>query len=104
MARDDDDTGDASEAGASSPDGAFVLPPLLPWQEAPLARWVGERATWHHATLLAGPAGSGGRRLGLHLARGLLCQTLGGDGACGRCAACRLFAAGTHPDFRLVER
>ena len=82
----------------------FVLPALLPWQRAPLTDWLGRRAHWHHATLLSGQAGLGSRRLALHLAKGLLCQTTGTPLACGQCTACRLFAAGTHPDFRLVER
>lgn len=82
----------------------FTLPPLLPWQRAPLTEWLRQRAHWHHATLLAGQGGLGTRRLALHLAQGLLCQTSGEPLACGKCNACRLFAAGTHPDFRLVER
>lgn len=99
MASDDYD-GDEGTASAE----AFVLPPLLPWQREPLARWLAGRDQWHHATLLYGPAGSGSRRLALHLARGLLCQTPVPGGACGACHACRLFAAGSHPDFRFVER
>ena len=99
MASDDYD-GDEGTASAE----AFVLPPLLPWQREPLARWLAGRDQWHHATLLYGPAGSGSRRLALQVARGLLCQTPVPGGACGACHACRLFAAGSHPDFRFVER
>ena len=83
---------------------AFTLPPLLPWQRAPLSEWMRQRSHWHHATLLSGQAGLGSRRLALHLAQGLLCRTPTAALACGACSACRLFAAGTHPDFRLVER
>ena len=82
----------------------FTLPALLPWQRRPLRQWLAQRSSWHHATLLRGQAGLGSRRLALHLARGLLCQTRDSPLACGHCAACRLFAAGSHPDFRLVER
>ena len=91
-------------------ESAYDIDPLLPWQSAPLRGWLAQRAHWHHATLLHGPAGSGIRRLGLHLAQGLLCRTLAGDGgsvtglACGQCDACHLFATGGHPDFRLVVR
>jgi DNA polymerase-3 subunit delta' len=81
----------------------FTLPPLLPWQSGRLRKWLEHKAHWHHATLLSGQAGLGSRRLALHLARGLMCQTRAIT-ACGECTACRLFAAGTHPDFRLVER
>ncbi|MEP6701830.1 MAG: DNA polymerase III subunit delta', partial [Betaproteobacteria bacterium] len=82
----------------------FEFPALLPWQTEPLGAWLAQRVSWHHATLLHGQAGFGSRRLALHLAQGLLCVTAGAVGACGHCDACRLFAAGTHPDFRLVER
>lgn len=91
-------------------ESAYVIEPLLPWQSAPLEDWLGQRARWHHATLLHGPAGSGIRRLGFHLAQGLLCRTLAEGGAtgtglaCGQCDACHLFITGGHPDFRLVAR
>ena len=91
-------------------DAAFTVAPLLPWQAAPLRGWLAQRAHWHHATLLHGPAGTGLRRLGLHLAQGLLCRRLAdGDAgqtglACGQCDACHLFTTGSHPDFRLVVR
>jgi DNA polymerase-3 subunit delta' len=77
---------------------------LLPSQTQPLREWLGRRESWHHATLLNGQAGLGSRRLALHLAQGLLCHTPVASLACGKCDACRLFAAGAHPDFRLVER
>lgn len=84
---------------------ALVIEDLLPWQTAPLAALLGRRDNWHHATLLHGPAGTGLRRFGLHLAQGLLCRTLRADGiACGSCDACGLFVSGNHPDLRLVER
>jgi DNA polymerase-3 subunit delta' len=95
-------TGDDDDLEAGAP--PFSLPPLLPWQQAPLTEWLGQRAAWHHATLLNGPAGFGSRRLALHLARGLLCRAPEAGLPCGQCDACRLFAAGSHPDFRLVER
>jgi DNA polymerase-3 subunit delta' len=82
----------------------FSVPPLLPWQEAPLRALLGQRAQWHHGTLLHGSAGSGLRRLGLHLAHGLLCRQPDDGLACGRCDACHLFLTAGHPDFRLVER
>jgi DNA polymerase-3 subunit delta' len=97
---DDDDDSDGVAAAAPR----FTLEPLLPWHEAPLREWLGQSAGWHHATLLHGPAGSGARRLALHLAQALLCQTPADGIACGRCAACHLFTIGGHPDFRLVER
>ena len=56
-----------------------------------------------HAVLLVGPAGVGKTTLALDLAAGLLC-TAGdlGTRPCGACRACRLVAAGTHPDLHRV--
>ncbi len=54
-----------------------------------------------HAQLLLGQAGAGQFELGTWLAALLLCDRQG-DRACGECAGCRLFLAGTHPDFYRV--
>ena len=56
-----------------------------------------------HAVLLVGPAGIGKATLALDLAAGLLC-TAGdlGTRPCGACRACRLVAAGTHPDLHRI--
>lgn len=52
-----------------------------------------------HALLFSGPAGLGKRTLADALASAALCASRGSDGfACGRCRACLLIAAGTHPD------
>jgi DNA polymerase-3 subunit delta' len=54
----------------------------------------------HHGLLFVAPAGYGKRALANALAAAALCQQRLPDGhACGRCRACLLFAAGTHPDF-----
>ena len=97
-------------ADTDTVDSEFTIEPLLPWQVEPLAGWLAQRAHWHHATLLHGPSGTGLRRLGLHLAQGLLCRTLAESGAgasglaCRQCDECHLFTTGGHPDFRLVVR
>lgn len=54
----------------------------------------------HHGLLVAAPAGYAKRALVEAFAAAALCtqRTAGGD-ACGRCRACVLFAAGSHPDF-----
>ena len=65
------------------------------------------RGRLHHAWLLYGPSGVGKAELGRHLAGDFLCERNrggGGEAACGACHACRLMAAGSHPDFLLVER
>ncbi len=55
-----------------------------------------------HALLLLGQPGAGQSELGLWLAAYLLCDRKG-TSACGTCAGCRLFLAGTHPDFYRVS-
>ncbi len=74
--------------------------PLPPWCEAP---WqiLATRAANHslpHALLLAGPAGLGKRALAEAFVRARLCGTPREGHACGECRACKLLAAGTHPD------
>jgi len=54
-----------------------------------------------HALLFAGPDGVGKRSVALALAAWAQCE-VGGDDACGNCAACRQVAAGTHPDVHVV--
>jgi DNA polymerase-3 subunit delta' len=53
-----------------------------------------------HAVLLVGPPGIGKTTLALDLAAGLLCTADDvADRPCGMCRACRLVAAGVHPDL-----
>ena len=63
-----------------------------------------------HALLLTGGSGIGKRDFAVQLAQLLLCESFqAGPGAgenplpCGRCQACALNKAMTHPDFKLVE-
>jgi DNA polymerase-3 subunit delta' len=57
-----------------------------------------------HALLISGPEGIGKERLATELARALLCHAPDDAGfGCGRCSACRLFSAGTHPDVLWVR-
>jgi len=65
--------------------------------------WAGI-ARGAHALLLAGAKGLGKRALAIRLAESYLCGSRGDQGqACETCESCRWFAAGTHPDFALVE-
>jgi DNA polymerase III subunit delta' len=54
-----------------------------------------------HAYLFVGPEGVGRRAAAMAFAQTLLCE-IGGDDACGSCAACRKVAAGAHPDLRII--
>jgi len=94
-----------AEDAQPSPPG---IPTLLPWQAGDWQRIgaVTGRDRLPHALLLIGEPGCGAVVLAGALAARLLCeQPVGGDAfapACGRCVACRLVAAGSHPDlFRL---
>ncbi|HEX7369834.1 MAG TPA: DNA polymerase III subunit delta' [Rhodanobacteraceae bacterium] len=58
--------------------------------------------TLPHALLLCGPAGLGKRALAEAFVRARLCESLQDGRACGHCRACKLLAAGTHPDRILV--
>lgn len=77
---------------------------LYPWLSGPWrsldAALAAERVP--QALLVHGPAGVGKRRLAEQFAQKLLCQRPG-SAACGECHGCRLFLAGTHPDFIRVE-
>jgi len=60
-----------------------------------------------HGLILHGPAGVGVNVFSRRLAQYLLCQNAHASDsaarACGQCAACKLFQAGTHPDLCELE-
>ncbi|HCS13330.1 MAG: DNA polymerase III subunit delta [Zetaproteobacteria bacterium CG06_land_8_20_14_3_00_59_53] len=62
----------------------------------------------HHAWLLHGASGIGKRMLAHALAADYLCErnrdNVQAGVACGECHSCRMIAAGSHPDFLLLER
>lgn len=74
---------------------------LYPWQQPAWdvleQQWQAERLP--HALLLEGSQGCGNREFAGLFAKALLCQQVKHGFACGQCAACHLYAAGTHPDF-----
>jgi DNA polymerase-3 subunit delta' len=78
------------------PDGALPLP----WLAPALAAAGAQRG---HALLVVGSPGVGALAFLRTLAQGWLCEGTVSDGRpCGRCAACHLVQAGTHPDLRLL--
>ncbi|MBT3197298.1 MAG: DNA polymerase III subunit delta' [Gammaproteobacteria bacterium] len=77
---------------------------LLPWQQphwsALQQRIMQQRIP--HALLLHGPQGSGKGAFARLLSQRLLCSQpteSSGGLACGHCPSCKLFQAGTHPDY-----
>lgn len=74
------------------------------WQSSAWRTLLGARARLAHAWLLHGPAGVGKVDFALAAAQAFLCESPTADHtACGQCSACLWFAAGNHPDFRLLR-
>lgn len=79
---------------------------ILPWQLSQWQRLMESRAVGRlsHALLCRGPAGLGKETFAQQFAQTLLCdQSRTDGGSCGVCRSCRLFRAGTHPDYIRVE-
>src|SRR3954454_11202938 len=57
-----------------------------------------------HGLIFAGPAGVGKGTTAAALGALFLCEKPRAEGACGRCDSCRVFDAGSHPDYHLVYR
>ncbi|UCB54018.1 MAG: DNA polymerase III subunit delta' [Thiotrichales bacterium] len=78
---------------------------IYPWQQAQWQQLTRQRRQNRlaHALLFEGPAGTGKKQCARELAHALLCTQTADDGsACGGCDACKLIAAGTHPDLHLL--
>ena len=81
-------------------------PDFAPWQRRAYAQACEaiDSGRLAHGLLFCGPANLGKRIVAERLAQRLLCDSRSAGGEpCGTCRACRLFAAGTHPDFRNVS-
>ena len=78
----------------------------LPWLAAPLQQVLREQRS--HALLVHGPSGVGQFELALGLAQGWLCEAEPESAhgnplrPCGRCAACHLVGARSHPDLLVL--
>ena len=78
----------------------------LPWLAAPLQRALREQRS--HALLVHGPSGVGQFELALGLAQGWLCEVESSPAnpsplrPCGRCSACHLVGARSHPDLLVL--
>jgi DNA polymerase-3 subunit delta' len=85
---------------------ATPAPGFAPWQQRAYvqAATALDSGRMGHALLFCGPARLGKGAVARRLARRLLCEARGADGEpCGQCRGCRLFAAGTHPDFHDIS-
>lgn len=70
-----------------------------PWHEALWSTLERQFDRLPHALLLRGRPGLGKHAFAVQLAQALLCDQPQAGVACGNCHGCRLFMAGTHPDF-----
>lgn len=77
----------------------------LPWQKS---QWLHLQTLktagkLPHALLLRGPMGTGKLHFSTAFAKSLLCASPEDGWACDECKFCKLFVAGTHPDFCAVQ-
>jgi len=73
----------------------------LPWNQSEWSR-IAATENLHHGLMISGVSGVGKREFCLSLGQYLLCDQAVEGTFCGQCQNCRLFAAGTHPDFHLL--
>lgn len=79
---------------------------IYPWQRRQWETWINlaHSDRLPHALLLYGNSGIGIRDFVIHAAHSILCEHAeAAQKPCGRCRACRLLAAGTHPDYCPAE-
>lgn len=77
----------------------------MPWQDGQWEMLMARlrQESFPHALLLSGPAGLGKRTFAARLSQSVLCQSRADNGAaCGSCKSCKLYRAGSHPDFMVV--
>lgn len=75
---------------------------LLPWHEPVWQRLVERFPKIGHALLFYGKQGCAKQQFASYFAKWLLCTHKQPSGACGECASCKWFAAGTHPQLKLI--
>ncbi len=79
---------------------------IYPWQTAQWQQLQQQRSSQRlpHALLLRGADGLGKQDFATQVSASLLCRSPDANSiACGRCDACHLLAAGTHPDLLVLE-
>ncbi len=76
--------------------------PVFSWLQPDWERINIDPARLHHGLLLTGNSGIGKREFACLLAQSIVCSNTGDQKPCGQCQDCRLFTAGTHPDFHVL--
>ncbi len=78
---------------------------LYSWQQSQWEQLLSAPENFHHGLLFHGEKGIGKREFCIELSRSLLCESPDGNPAssCGKCQNCKLFDAGSHPDFHLLS-
>ena len=81
------------------------MPEIPHWLDSQLEHYAQLRrqSRMPHALLVTGLPGVGKSAFADRLAALLVCEDSAGTVPCGRCSACQLFAAGTHPDLFRVS-
>ena len=77
---------------------------IFSWQQSDWRRLTRHRNKLHHGLLINGPLGIGKLEFSFELCQYLLCHAVSEENnePCGQCQNCRLFNAGTHPDFHVL--
>lgn len=99
-------------AAAESADDVLLAPEAGPLLERAGVAWLDplrrqlaqqqDQGRLPHGILLSGAPGAGQAEIATWLASRILCRATGGR-PCGACADCRLFLAGSHPDYRWIS-
>jgi len=74
----------------------------LPWHREAWSRLADPASSLHHGMILSGISGIGKREFAVALAQRILCSEVNDSLPCGTCQNCKLFNAGTHPDFHVI--
>ena len=82
-----------------------MMPELYPWQHDTWQNWQHylTQSKVPHALLLHGRRGCGVDDFALRLCCSLLCSSDNDAKPCLKCEGCRLFLAGNHPDYLMIE-
>ncbi|KAA8735655.1 DNA polymerase III subunit delta' [Acinetobacter qingfengensis] len=76
---------------------------LLPWQQPIWQRLQQSFPEIGHGLLFYGKQGCGKQQFAAYFAKWLLCSHKTPQGACGQCNHCAWFAAGTHPQLKIIQ-